>query len=266
VEKIDYNGTSISSVSNLRDVDRADGALGISRLIAKKTEGVFEELRILKAANERLSRLQRPAIVTEGVTDVEIIREAQQRILGHRDKYHVFCCESEAGKGGGHTNLKLLLENIPAREQSKRVGIFDRDIGGANSFRNLKGFVAINGNADIKKRVGGKIFGLLLPDSDWDDPYFDVAGRPVAIEQMFSPDVIGRDIIKYTFSTASGTMKQKKADDLIKAIGPAEFGQLVKTQIEVIDKGLAVQRIRKAPDEAFVAFTPIFEALQEIVG
>ncbi|MBB4347778.1 AAA family ATPase [Aliirhizobium cellulosilyticum] len=265
VEKVDYNGASVSSLSKLQDVEKADGTLGVARFIAKKTEALFDELRILKDNNDRLSRLHRPAIVTEGATDVEILREAQKRILGDADFYDVFCCESIEGGGGGHTTLKSLVESIPSKERFKRVAIFDRDKGGCLSFENLKNFDLFEHYADAKRRVCGHVFAVVLPDLDWDVPYFELAGRPVAIEQMFSPDTIGRDIIKYKFSSSSGSLQQKKIDGLIKAIGLEETSQFVKTHIEISDKKLALSRIKKAKDNEFSSFEGLFDIIGKAV-
>ncbi|PPJ46566.1 DUF2813 domain-containing protein [Rhizobium sp. KAs_5_22] len=265
VEKVDDNGKFISSVSKLEDMEKADGTLGVARLIAKKSEILFEELRILKENNDRLSRLDRPVIVTEGITDVAILKEAQKRILGDEEFYDVFCCESSDGGGGGHTSLKSLIENIPAREKFKRVALFDRDRGGAQSFDALKGFRQFEGYLDAKRKIGGNVFAVILPELEWDDPYFELAGRPVAIEQMFEPDVIGRDIIKYKFSSSTGTLPQKKVDQLVKVVGLVDAAHLVKVHIEITDKKLAVARIKRAKDAEFALFEPLFEMIGKAV-
>lgn len=265
VEKVDYNGTNISKISKLEDVNKADGSLGISRLIAQRSESLFEELRALKSANTKLSRLERPAIVTEGVTDVEILREAQRRILGSESFFEVFCCENEDGKGGGHSNLRSVLECTPSKEQFKRVGIFDRDNAGIQSFSNLRNFNNYPGDLNTKVRGCGKIFAMILPDRDWDDPYFELAGRSIAIEQMFSPEVIGRDIIKYKFNSANGTLSKAAADDIIKSVGREVAASIIKTQIEIVDKNLAAKRIKKAKDKEFDAFEALFKSIKTLV-
>lgn len=253
VEKIPYNNATISKTSPLKEIDKVDGVLGISQLVSQKSKVLFEEIRILKNHNDALHRLTLPSIVTEGTTDAAIIKEAIKRIFGDEEKYHVFCCESSEGIGGGHTNLKTLMESIPAKESYKRFGIFDRDKGGLNSFANLKGFSA-HGSADCKIRSCGNIFAALLPDVNWDDPYFELAGRPVAIEQMFSPDIIGRDIISYNFTGATGSLRRADVDELVRTQGVDLTRKLVSTRIEISDKRIALKRIRKAPDEAFSVF------------
>jgi hypothetical protein len=105
-----------------------------------------------------------------------------------------------------------------------------------------------------------------LPDRDWESEYFDLAGRPVAIEQMFPIDRIGVDLVEYKFSTPKGSLSKKKVKEISDSLGLDYLADLVECRIEITDKRLARDRIIAAPDEEYEPLNAVFLRIDKILG
>ncbi len=264
--KTPHNDESlVSSVVRFSDVQSADQNLGIAHIIADRSKVLFDEIQHLKQNLHELKTFANPVLLTEGKHD-KIILENAIAVTGRSvDGYRVMCCEWMDGEGGGAPKLKQTLENIPAAETNFRVGIFDRDSEGIGAFSSLKKFKLVDGEKDMKVSPSGRVFAILLPENDWDDPYFELAGRPTAIEQMFPRSVVGDDIVTYRFDVAGGSVKKKDVDKLIASQDFDTVRKLVKVKIEISDKTLASKRICNAPRSSYDVLSGMLERMDKYI-
>jgi predicted ATPase len=260
------DGTLVSKIEKFRDVALADQQLGIAHIISDRTKEIFKEIEVLKSNLSLLRSLANPVIITEGKHDKAIIESALQKTGRDASKYNVMCCERMDGEGGGATTLKQTLENIPSAETNIRFGIFDRDQEGIAAFESLKKFKKDDLFSDLKRSPNGRVFGLLLPENSWDDPYFELAGRQTAIEQMFARDIVGNDIIAYRFDVNGGTIKRSEVDKLLENQSASLVAKLVRAKIEITNKTLAAERIIAAPVEAFETLDKLLKSIDECIS
>ncbi len=253
VSKIHHSDGSslISGVDKFSDVDSADRNLGIAHIISDRSKKLYQEIEGLRHNLSELRSFASPVILTEGKHDQSIIETAIKKTDRSSDKYTVIGCERADGEGGGAQSLRQTLESIPAADAHVRIGVFDRDTEGLSAFEGLKKFKASHQNPDIKISPSGKVFAILLPEVEWDDPYFELARRQCSIEQMFSRSVIGDDLISYRFDVSGGTIKRMAADGLIKTQGIEVASLLVTARILISDKAEAAKRIASAPPSEY---------------
>lgn len=265
IQKLPHGeNTLVSSAEKFGSIASADQNLGIAHIIADRSKEIFEEIETLKRNLTALKSLANPVIITEGKHDKTILEAAIVKTGRQADGYTIICCERAGGEGGGAATLKQTLENIPAAEPNMRIGVFDRDSEGLTAFASLKKFVSIR--ADLKRSSSGRVFALVLPEVDWDDPYFELAGQQRAIEQMFPRNVLGNDLISYRFDVSGGTIQKKDVDNLIHSQGIEFTKKLVKAKIDINNKTIAAQRIVNAPENAFANIENLLSAIDSCIG
>ncbi len=265
IQKIPHgNQTLVTAAEKFGTIQNADQNLGIAHIISDRSKEIFEEIETLKKNLTALKFLANPVVITEGKHDKTILEAAIAKTGRKMEGYTVICCERADGEGGGAVTLRQTLENIPAGEPNIRIGIFDRDNEGLAAFGSLKKFESIS--ADLKKSSSGRVFALVLPEVDWDDPFFELAGQQRAIEQMFPRELIGNDIIAYRFDVSGGTIPKKEADRLLDSQGIDVAKKLVKARIDITDKTLAAQRIADAPETAYVNMEKLLSAIDACAG
>lgn len=265
IQKVPHgDDTLVSAAEKFGSLTNADQNLGIAHIISDRSKEIFEEIETLRSNLFVLKSLSDPVIITEGKHDKNIIEAAVSKTGRQAEGYTIICCERADGEGGGASILKQTLEYIPAAEPNTRIGVFDRDSEGITSFLALKKFENIS--PDLKRSSSGRVFALLLPQVDWDDPYFELSGQQRAIEQMFSRDVVGDDLISYRFDVSGGTISKKEVDKLLQAQGVEVTKKLVKARIEITDKTAAAQRIINAPMAAYANMEQLLSAIDACVA
>lgn len=255
--------TECAFIQQIEDVDQQ---LGIAALIQAKSADLFRQIEELSEINEKLAQATRPVIITEGVTDVAILEEAASRFSGRENAYNFQSCEEQPGIGGGHGKLRSLLESVPFRDHGVRIGIFDNDEAGRKSFNNLKGFDQDDLFANLKRRRIGNVFAIMLPDVDWGVEYWDHSGRQVAIEQLFSPEIVGHDIIEKKYEIAKGFISADEFASLASSLGEQDLMRLVRIRISISDKNKAVQRICASDNGAFTNVGDLFDQVDAAIA
>lgn len=257
---------SVTIISKFDDEKSPDDQLGIKKLIESRSKSLYDEIKSLNILNRKLLDTNLPVVITEGDTDVDIFREAASRYYNNNCPVQFVSCDARPKEGGGHTNLSKYIEMIPSEDGSVRIAIFDNDKVGKGSFDKLKGFSSIENDPSLKKSSAGPRFAMILPDRDWDSEYFDLAGRPVAIEQMFPIARIGLDLVEYKFFTKKGSLSNKKVKNIINDLGMEYLSDLVECNIRITDKNLAKNRIIAAPDVEYEPFDAVFHRIDKILG
>lgn len=255
---------NITIISKFDGVDSPDNQLGIRKLIQDRSKLLYDEIRDLNILNKKLQDVNLPTVITEGDTDVEIFREAARRYYGNEPPVQFMSCDARPKEGGGHTNLAKYLELIPFTDSLIRIGVFDNDRPGRGSFEKLKGFGIDDLDAGLKMSHAGPRFATILPDREWDHEFFELAGRPVAIEQMFPVARIGAELVEVQFHTSKGNISKKEVKDIGEKMGLDCLSKLVDCKLVVKDKRLARDRIIAAPDSEFEPFEAIFQRVERV--
>lgn len=225
----------------------ADEQLGIASLIAQKSKELYEQISSLQESIEKAADLTKSVIITEGKSDCVVYEEGLKRI-GTSDEFTVMSIEEEEGVGGGHSKLQSFLSSIPHRERHIRIGVFDRDSPGINSFEKLKGFKTWKSDLDVKIRHCGKVFAVILPDLDWDHEYFHLAGKPVFLEMLLPASIYSNEEIKVFFDSASGSINQKEAKEIISKVGD-DAHKVIRASISFTNKTKLSEKIIMLPDD-----------------
>ncbi|MEO0979762.1 MAG: hypothetical protein AAFY24_21015 [Pseudomonadota bacterium] len=119
---------------------------------------------------------------------------------------------------------------------------------------------------EFSKRKHGNVFSCTLPQRDWDFEFFELAGRPIAIEQMFTSALIGVDNICAEFETKGGSISRDKVRKIIDMLGPEEAKKLVTCKLRILDKNKSTQNIIEAANEHFEPLRGLFDKIRHLTG
>ncbi|TGM23521.1 hypothetical protein EHQ74_17765 [Leptospira levettii] len=144
---------------------------------------------ILKELNPKI-----PIILTEGKTDVHIIKSAWLTLLSSlRLPFIIKSCDTTAGISGGSagvSSLKSAIENVRPGENPS-IAIFDRDAEGENAFLKLSNFDVFENNLDIKIHKNKIAYAVLLPTPKNRQEYAEA--KNLCIEFYFSDKIIEKE-------------------------------------------------------------------------
>lgn len=156
---------------------------GITELEAKRT--TLEHLE--KASKQQ----QTPRVLTEGSTDVEILRTAWAKLRSEPCPYTLQSCDiAPNGQGGrgGATILKQYLEVVRHDHPRLEIGLFDTDKEGIEAFQSLKHFKAFPSIPGVKIHENGRAFALTLCVPPGREDF--AKEKNLSIEWFFSDDIL----------------------------------------------------------------------------
>ena len=125
-------------------------------------DNTLEEANQLK---EKIKSYEKPVIVTEGKTDVSILKTAWNKLFQDKEMNFEICsCDTIGdGQSAGCDMLKNYLTSYRFDSAHLVIGLFDRDIKGIKAFELSNNFV-LDKSTLYKKSKNNKAFAILLPE------------------------------------------------------------------------------------------------------
>ncbi|PCK87042.1 hypothetical protein CPT32_09550 [Rhizobium sophoriradicis] len=124
----------------------------------------------LAATMAEVEAVKIPVLLTEGKTDVLILKEAWRKLRGTALPFAIKSCnvlsETEKNDAAGAAQLAICLRSIMADSHSVVVGLFDRDDEGQKCWGLDANFAKQNLFSDVKASKNGKAYAILLPVPD----------------------------------------------------------------------------------------------------
>lgn len=199
----------------------------------RATERFQNELR------ERINVSAKPLLLTEGRSDVLIIREAWKRLRPNLElPFEIMPAgidPDESVRTGGAEQLRRQLEFLPTTTNRPIVGLFDNDREGNEQFKGLNktAFESWATDSQLRKHCTGAVWGLLLPvppdRTKWVTAD-DISHRYLSIEHYFSDatlrnhSLMGSEILCTEVFEVSKKKKMDFAESLA-GLTDAEFSK-----------------------------------------
>lgn len=217
------HNTLIQSIA-LDKIQQLDEEVGILPIVSEYIKKEVEErskieTRLLDLEKE-INEINKPALVTEGKTDVLILNTAWSKLFPDTTTpFQIFPADNRtdnSGGNGGYTGLNRLLESV--RPNSKiHIGLYDCDTAGKESgydkLTNNFQEVNINGIA-LKRHQNNRSFAILLPAVDEYTTKFKEADN-LQIEFYFGQDEIRKRISARGLVLNKGKIEHKIRGKLI---------------------------------------------------
>lgn len=165
--------TYVISIEDADKLDELSVELGYMRLLNEYFE-VYEnkinELENLKRESDTLKQqilhFHKPVLMTEGKTDVLILKEAWKRLYKYECPFEIKSCnpypEGNEISSAGCSMLERILISWKFDSPNLLIGLFDNDADGIKSFSLGQNFEESE-NGNWKKHKNGKAYALLLP-------------------------------------------------------------------------------------------------------
>ena len=248
-----------------------DDRLGIAELVKQRAKEVYLSHEALeknvKRLEEEIEGYEKPVIVTEGKFDAQIIKTAWKKLNPEKDMpFDVTSCSAgatEEDEQAGAHQLQTYLDSILFSEDKVRIGIFDNDKAGLDSFQRLKRFAKKNGSA--KTHNNGKAHAMLLPTpQDNLDEYWPTSG--ICIEFLFKKEYLTDAYVQRVYNGADGKeaseQQAKILDEELDENQREKLGSLFKLDYRVRNnrkKHFAEKKVPEFNPEAFTLFGELFD-------
>jgi hypothetical protein len=227
------------------------------------TEAMAELLR----TRAQLSQVTTPVLLTEGKTDVAILRVAWQKLYqGKRRNFYIESCdplphELGVGGAGGIDTLKMRLITVPHNSPNKQIGLFDRDREGIKAFQLDGNFVNFKFKADQKVHKNQKAYAFLIPVPPGMEEFQQYRNLPIEFlfeEKYLRKKVDNQGLVltprKVQTTVEGQTIDEKPADKLV-------FMRIEKDS----KKWFAEKVVPILPTKAFKNFTLIFDVIKAMI-
>ncbi|MMZ59169.1 hypothetical protein D1872_211910 [compost metagenome] len=149
--------------------------LGLTKLLQEQHAFYLSKLEEYEAQKEELEKLKKivaqhskPTILTEGKTDVLILKTAWSKLYPDKEiPFNITSCDLEDGDVGGGSGgcniLKKYLESVRHDNPHISIGLFDFDKAGIDAFKLDKNYSTVEGYSNVKKSKNSRGYALLLP-------------------------------------------------------------------------------------------------------
>lgn len=229
----------------------------------KKKKELDNSLEEVKLIRERIKSIELPVLITEGETDVLILRTAWEKLYtGKEMPFSIKSCDiGGEGKEAGCGILKNYLVNHTFDAPNVVIGLFDYDEAGSKAYESLKMFSS-DASGAFKKSRNCKAYAIRLPAPDSKKVFIE--HNNLCIEFLFDE--------KYLFTELEGRkliVEKGKTHTIFqnKVIREELLSELWFGRIDKSTKMFFAERIVPTlPAEAFVNFVPLFDLLMEIVN
>lgn len=149
--------------------------LGLTKLLQEQHAFYLDKLQEFESIKLEMDKLKKditqqtkPTIITEGKTDVLILKTAWSKLYPEIEiPFNIICCDLEdegtGGGAGGCGILRKYLETIRHDSPHITIGLFDFDQAGMNAFQLDRNYSIVSGYSNVKKNRNGKGYAVLLP-------------------------------------------------------------------------------------------------------
>lgn len=229
----------------------------------KKKKELDNSLEEVKLIRERIKSIELPVLITEGETDVLILRTAWEKLYTDKEMpFSIKSCDiGGEGKEAGCGILKNYLVNHTFDAPNVVIGLFNYDEAGSKAYESLKMFSS-DASGAFKKSRNCKAYAIRLPAPNSKKVFIE--HNNLCIEFLFDE--------KYLFTELEGRkliVEKGKTHTIFqnKVIREELLSELWFGRIDKSTKMFFAERIVPTlPAEAFVNFVPLFDLLMEIVN
>ncbi len=133
------------------------------------------------------------SVLTEGSSDVFILRGALKHLYPHLDTYYNFVdFESTKLPGGISNNIQVVKTFVALSIQDKLIVLFDNDTAAADGIRALEKAVTLTGNIRLVRLPATDLCSKYPTLGPSGPAVEDINGRAVSIELFAGPSVLRR--------------------------------------------------------------------------
>jgi len=215
---------------------------------------------------ESLEKLKKPIVMTEGKTDVEILKNAWKRLYNYECPFIIKSCntfsEEDKVSAAGCAMLAETLSSWKYDATNLLIGVFDNDDEGQKAFNLGKNFEPHK--EGIIRHKNGNAYAMLLPSTEEMEPFVRV--KNLCIEFYFDYECLSKKV--------NGMGLELEPQYIIKLCNGIETGR----DIPNIDTQLYLYKPKKntkayfaekivptLPDDKFCNFKILFEQILEII-
>lgn len=148
---------------------------------------------------EKYRKMMRPLVLTEGKTDVKLIKTAWEKLNpGIEIPFEIMASGlqyKDKERTGGAKELKITIEYNSPREERTIIGLFDNDREGNENFKGLRSdiFEAHDPKNHKRKHKHNNVWGMLLPVPEERKVFVtedNIIQRYFVIEHYFSDNIL----------------------------------------------------------------------------
>lgn len=224
-----------------------------------------ENEKSLAATLAEVNSLTTPVLLTEGKTDVIILKEAWRRLREGDPPFAIKTCnvlaEDDKNDAAGAGQLGMCLRSIMSDSPQTVVGLFDRDSDGKKAWTLDANFQKFDDLDDVKVSKNGKAFAVLLPIPNIAPEL--AKSEHHCVELMFPLDAIHTKVDGRGLVLKNIPIETRCGGVVIEKIVGSEIWQLA---IQDGKKWFAEKVAPSLTDEKFEAFNQLFETIERILG
>ncbi len=175
------NKTKILSSQNCKNeigIEEELGYIELQKELYKEYNEKIESLKEIEKTTammqEEFRKILKPVLLTEGKTDVLILKSAWNKLYDDECPFEIKSCdvfdENSEFTAAGCLMLSNALKTHRHDSTNILIGLFDRDTEGMLGYKLDKNFIE-NGNKTWKAHKNGKSYAILLPVPDGKNEY-----------------------------------------------------------------------------------------------
>ena len=267
--------TSCTILGDAKEIPELSEELGVSQLQQELHETYLKKLERMNLISQEVIKLkeiitesQKPLVLTEGKTDVAILKTAWQKLFPEKlIPFNIQSCdlyppEEKGTSGAGCGILAKTLQCIRFDNPHLIIGLFDRDTEGIKAYKLDNNFLSYNRSTFIKKHRNGKAYAILLPTPDGMENFEEVENLP--IEFYFSEGDLNKEVEGKKLKLVFNSLELKYNG---KTIRTEQRKELRFAQIDRQTKvDFAENVVPTLSAEAFERFQLLFENIHLIIG
>lgn len=259
---------------NQEGVGVLNDELGLTKLLQEQHAFYLKKLQEFQEQKEELERLKealnhhaKPTIITEGKTDVIILKTAWTKLYPEIEMpFNITSCDLDNGQTGGGSGgcniLKKYLESIRHDHPHVAIGLFDYDQAGMSAFQLDRNYSIVDGYSNVKKNKNGKGYAVMLPVPEGKESF--ETSNNLSIEFYFDEEDLKKEVDGYQLGLNHPTAHLKLGNVIVgqQKMEGLEYAQIVSNTKTVF----AEKVVPTFPAESFKNFDSLFEIFNKIIG
>jgi hypothetical protein len=255
----------ITIILGVNDNNEADDSLGIADLVKDRAKEAYDTIKqqkqLLNNLEQKVSQYQKPVLITEGKSDVFILKAAWGKIYPDQEMpFEIISCSITSDEStAGVVTLTKYLDTVLHSESSIKIGIFDRDEEGKKHFDSkLANFSKWNDSKDIKSHKNGRAFAILLPKIEDESAEYWEKEYP-CIEFLFSKQYFTNNYVQQTHYYKGDEIKDPNQVEVFKQeLFRHEYSCTIKPK-DNIKNHFSEKKVPTFPEDAFKNFKTLFQ-------
>lgn len=223
-----------------------------------------ENEKSLAATLAEVNSLNIPVLLTEGKTDVIILKEAWKRLRQGTLPFAIKTCnvlaDDDKNDAAGAAQLGMCLRSIMADSHQTVVGLFDRDSDGKKAWSLDANFQKFDDLDDVKVSKNGKAFAVLLPVPQ---KVPDLSkSEHHCVELMFPLQALNKKVEGRGLVLKNIPVETRCGNTVIEKIAGSEIWQFA---VQDGKKWFAEKVVPSLSSEDFEAFGQLFSTIERIL-